>query len=64
VSRFSFIRREGIRREEHPLDDGEGPGPGPDPGPASGSGETPGDHHRGREEWWVSLSMHHTLDAP
>jgi hypothetical protein len=52
VSRFSFIRSEG-----HPLDIGEGTGPGSD------SGEPPGDHDRSRQEWWVSLSMHHTLDA-
>ena len=52
VSRFSFIRHEG-----HQLDSGEGQGSD------SASGETPGDHDRSRQEWWVSLSMHHTLDA-
>lgn len=40
-----------IRHEGHPLDNGEG------------EGEAPRDHDRSRQEWWVSLSMHHTLDA-
>ncbi len=68
VSRFSLIRREG-----HSLQPGNTPVPG-DPVPGDpvlsanedGDGESTGGGRDGNgpsQEWWVSLSMHHTLNS-
>ncbi len=55
VSRFSFIRRE---FHAHELGDGNGAEA------ARGDSDLePRDGDHTREEWWVSLSMHRTLDA-
>jgi hypothetical protein len=52
VSRFSFIRRE-VRPGEPGDSAGSGAGDGGGDGDSSGPGQ----------EWWVSLALHHTLDA-
>jgi hypothetical protein len=58
VSRFSFIRR-----ERHPHELGDGHRAGAAPGYGSGGEHSQAEGEQTREEWWVSLSMHRTLDA-
>jgi hypothetical protein len=56
VSRFAFIRR-----EVHPGDPGDSAGSGNED--VVGAGDRSGDSSGPRQEWWVSLALHHTLDA-
>jgi hypothetical protein len=58
VSRFSFIRR-----EIHPHELSEDHRAQGVPGVGSRDDDRQAEGERTREQWWVSLSMHRTLDA-
>jgi hypothetical protein len=62
VSRFSFIRREAHRLEQG---NGDAPGVGDlhDAEDAAAPGGGNGERSDPSQEWWVSLSLHHTLDS-